>query len=393
MTTYTPRYEDKTGADLSGSSGDLNRTYTLINDNSVLAQMQIILAENVLMNSVNFSFDATNGIITFLGAVFDDQNISINYFTTEADTPIVGSYYCNTLQITRACGIGFEVFSENLGTGTGSLTSFDIDNGNIIDSSYTIKYAASDSNSFNSMIETTHYTILKNQGLIELTTAGKTLLGTDILYIDYTYSPRQSDTVLASYLPQATKEVEKITGNYWGEATTTIQYFDGYESGYPQTDEPYGEQIEPYPEYDLKYKGVNSITSVLFLDRQGNTDTTLETTSYRILADEDSLNDYQDSRLLINTSIPNGKGNIKVTYIHGYTTVPDLVQELCSYVAGMMALVNISGGSYKDVSTYTLGRKTFSIGQVYVNIRESIDQMKGRIESLTNTLGGNFDCV
>ncbi len=62
-------------------------------------------------------------------------------------------------------------------------------------------------------------------------------------------------------------------------------------------------------------------------------------------------------------------------------------------VGGMMALVNISGGSYKDVSTYTLGRKTFSIGQVYVNIRESIIQMKARIDEITGHLGYRFDCA
>jgi len=388
MTVYTPRHEDITGASLTGASSDLNRTYSLVNDNSILAQMQLMLAENALQNSVNFSFDATNGIITFLGAVFDDQNISIDYLTTE-DTPALGSYYCTTLQITRAAGIGLEIFTENLGTGDNSETSFDLKHGNVIADSYTVKYAAADSNAFNSMIEATHYTLLKDQGLIELTSAGKTLLSTDVLYIDYVYSPRQSDTVLASYLPAATREVEKITGNYWGAVKSSVQYFDGYDSGYPQTDKPYGTQIESYPEFTLKYKSVQTITSILFLDREGETDTTLETTQYRILTDDT----YQDSRLLINTSIPNGKANIQTTFTHGYTTVPELAQELASYVAGLMALVNISGGSYKDVSTYTLGRKTFSIGQVYVNIRESIDQMKGRIDQLTTKLGGNFDCV
>lgn len=388
MTTYTPRHEDITGSSLSGAEGT-NRTYTLVNSNAVLAQMQVILAENVLQNSVNFTFDADNGIITFLSAVFNDQNISIDYFTTDTVSPVLVDNYCTTLGMTRAAGIGFEVFTENLGTGDGSTTSFDLKNGNVIDNSYTVKYAAADSNSFNNMIEDTHYTILKDQGLIELTSAGKTLLSTNVLYIDYTYSPRQSDTVLSTYLSAATAEVDKITGNYWGSPKTSVQHFDGYTSGYPQTDKPYGVQIEPYPEFDMRYKGLNSITSVIFLDRKGETDRTLDSDEYRIFTEDDT----QESRLLINTVVPNGKANVKVTFIHGYDTVPSLVQELACYVGGLMALVNISGGSYKDVSTYTLGRKTFSIGQVYVNIRESIDQMKSRIDMITNQLGGNFASV
>lgn len=391
MTVYTPRHEEITGASLTGTSGDKNRTYTLVNSDSVLAQMQVLVAEAILQTPTNFTFDATNGIITFLGSIFDDQPITIDYLTTDSSSS-VGSYYCTTLDIARAAGIGVEVFNENLGTGTGSASSFDIKNGNVIADSYTVYYGASGSNAFSNMVESTHYTINKDRGLIELTVAGVALLGTDILYIDYTYSPRHSDTVLSSYLASIVREVEKMTGNYWGTPKTSIQFFDGYTSGYPQTDEPYGNQIEAYPEYNLKYMGINSITSIEFLDRQGNVDTTLDTTQYRIVT-EDSLNDYQDSRVLINTTIPNGKANVKITFVHGYSVIPDLAKELASYVGGMMALVNISGGSYKDVSTYTLGRKTFSIGQIYVNVRESIDQMKGRIDSLLTNLGGNFDCA
>jgi len=225
-----------------------------------------------------------------------------------------------------------------------------------------------------------------------LTAAGVTELGTDILYADYITSPAHSDTLLASYLAAATREVEVITGNYWGTDTSDIQYFDGYDSGYPQTDRPYGEQIEIYPEYTLKYKGVKSITSIEFLDRQAGVDRTLDADEYR-LATEEVDNDYQDSRLLVNTTIPNGKANIKVTFVHGYDEIPKIAEELACYVGAKMALVNISGGSYKDVSTYTLGRKTFSIGQIYVNIRESIDQVETRIQDLTTDLGGNFECV
>jgi hypothetical protein len=390
MTSYTPRNESITGANLTGVSGTPNRTYTLANDDAIAAQMQVILAENVLQAGQNYSFDSSTNTITFLSVVFDSQPITIDYFTTDG-TPSLGSY-CTTLQIARASGIGVEIFTENLGTGDNSETSFDLDNGNVLDGSYVLYHGASGSNSFTNLIETTHYTINKDRGTVLLTSTGVTEVGENLLYADYVYSPRHSDTLLSTYLTQVVREVDRVTGDYWGQPKTSIQYFDGYDSGYPQTDEPYGNQIENYPELTLKYSGINSITSIEFLDREGSVDRTLESTEYRIVT-EDANNDYQESRLLVNTTIPNGKANVKVTFIHGYDSVPELVQELASLVGGVMALVNISGGSYKDVSTYTLGRKTFSIGQIYVNVRESIDQMKGRIDQLLTELGGNYDCV
>jgi len=390
-TTYIPKQDLITGTNLSGSDGDKNRAFTLTNDNAIAIGMQFIIDQAILQAGVDFTFNSTTNAVTFLNKVWDDQDIALDYFVTDSATVLTDAY-CSTLQIARASGIGVEVFTENLGTGDASTKSFDLKNGNVLASSYTVYYGVADSNSFSLMTESSHYTINKDRGLIELTTAGLTLLSTKVLYIDYVYSPRHSNTVLATYLASIVAEVDRITGNYWGTPVTAYQYFDGYTSGYPQTDRPYGEQIEAYPELDLKYKGINSITSIITIDRDGNTDRTLDSTEYR-LATEDQDNDYQDSRLLVNTTLPNGKANIKVTFVHGYATVPILIQELASYVGGMMALVNISGGSYKDVSTYTLGRKTFSIGQIYVNVRESIDQMNSRINSITNTMGGNFDCA
>ena len=51
----TPRHETITGSNLTGSSGDTNRTYELSNENAILAQMQLIVSEQVQQSSVNFS--------------------------------------------------------------------------------------------------------------------------------------------------------------------------------------------------------------------------------------------------------------------------------------------------------------------------------------------------
>ena len=134
MATYTPRNEQITGASLSGSSGTANRTYVLNNDNAIAAQMELMRAEAPLQIGVGFTFDSTTNTVTFLTEVWNDQNISINYFTE--DTPSTSSTnYATTLQIVRFSGLGVTVELEELGTGDGAEDSYDTDNGNIIASS------------------------------------------------------------------------------------------------------------------------------------------------------------------------------------------------------------------------------------------------------------------
>jgi len=385
---YKPYHEEITGADLTGSNGESNRTYTLANDNAVAAMMQIARDGAFLQQGIGYTFDSSTNTVTFLAKVWDSQVITLDYNVDEEVT-VSGTIYCTTLQVARYAGIGVAIELENLGTGDNSNDSFDLDNGNVLAGSYTVKYGASDSNNLNTMTESTDYTLDKDSGSLVLTSAGVTKLGKDVLYISYTYSTGQSDTVLSTYLEPASREVDKLTWNYWGTNKTSYEYFDGYDSGYPQTDEPFGTQIESYPEFRLKYGGVSSITSVLFLDREGNTDTTLDSDDYRIITDDD----MQESRLLINKTIPNGKANVKVTYVHGYSSVPALIQELTALVAGVMSFVNVTGGSYDAITSWTIGRKGFTQGEQWVNIREVLSQMKARIDSILEHYGRNYACV
>jgi hypothetical protein len=385
---YSPRAELITGANLTGTSGTANRTYTLVNSNAITAQMSIMRASAPLQYGTDFTFDTATNTVTFISEVWDEQSITLDYFTNDS-TPVYSTYYTSTLQIIRAAGIGVEVYSENLGTGNGSSTSYDLDFGNVITDSYTIQVATSGSNILTTLIETIDYSIRKDQGLITLTAAGVTKANTKVIYANYVYCPKMSDTILTTFIAAASKQVEKATNNYWGASTSAIEYFDGYDSGYPQTDEPFGTQIEQLQEVQLKYRGIISITSILFLDRTGATDKTLSTDDYRIVIDDEK----NESRIIFNTTIPNGKMNVKVTYLHGYSAVPDLVQKLAALIGGLMAMVNISGGSYKDVTSYTIGRKTISIGEVYVNVREVINQLNARIEKVTEDLGSRYACA
>ena len=93
----------------------------------------------------------------------------------------------------------------------------------------------------------------------------------------------------------------------------------------------------------------------------------------------------------MNTSVPNGTQNIRIDYNYGYSTVPDYIEELEILLTSVQAYINLSGGSYDDATSYSLGSKSVTIGEVYVNIREVITQFKKRIEEILDMIGKRAD--
>jgi len=177
--------------------------------------------------------------------------------------------YTTTLKTVEKAGIGVKVVNENVGTGDSTETSFELNNGFIIATSYSFKYAAAGSNSFTALVETTDYVLEKEGGTILLTTAGKTALSTNILYATYTHSPKIGEEVLNSWLAATDEEVDLLTYNYWGASKANTEYFDGIKSdNYPTTDRPYGLVDYDAPDYvQLKYKSVQSLSGAYFLTR------------------------------------------------------------------------------------------------------------------------------
>ena len=290
--------------------------------------------------------------------------------------------YTTTLQIVKMTGIGIEIYDEIVGTGTGSLANFDLDNGNIITGSYSLYYGASGSNTMTALTDVTHYVLSKNEGRIVLTAAGITALATNILYASYIYSPKMSDSIISSYLDSSDKEVDRKTGNYWGASLSETEYFSGRSTIYPTTDEPFATDWDEPDSVMLRYRGVLTITIVKFITR--GTTTTTET-----LASTDYDFDPVIGKLVFLTRrIPNGTRNVEVIYTHGYSTVDPQVSELAAYFAGLKVFGYMTGGSYDDATGYTLGRKQVQIGEVYVNVREVTRQFETRIQSIIEDLGG-----
>jgi hypothetical protein len=97
MASYTPRTEAITGASLSGSDGDANRTYTLANTGAIDALFDIRVAGAPLQRTVTFSL--ASDVITFLLPVWNDQAISLDYLTQTGTA--IGGAYCTSTDVMR----------------------------------------------------------------------------------------------------------------------------------------------------------------------------------------------------------------------------------------------------------------------------------------------------
>ncbi len=87
-----PRFEDITGNDLTGNSGDASRTYTLVNSVVQSSTVSIIKNGTALMQDTDFT--VSGQVVTFVVNVFDEDIIVI-YYWVEATTNIevtVGGY-------------------------------------------------------------------------------------------------------------------------------------------------------------------------------------------------------------------------------------------------------------------------------------------------------------
>jgi len=89
--------------------------------------------------------------------------------------------------------------------------------------------------------------------------------------------------------------------------------------------------------------------------------------------------------------IPHGTQNVRIDYSYGMTTTPSYITELAIMISSVKAYVNLSGGSYDDATSYSLGSKSVTIGEVYVNIREVITQFKKRIDEIYAMIGKRAD--
>lgn len=224
MGTTTLRILDITGADLSGSSGATNRTYTLPYDQVSGTGIIIWVNGTTLHQGDDFTL-TSNNLITFLNAIVDSQVINGQYYSFTLNS--VNTVYADTNGLATFMGIEKTIPDasnnnrEVVGTGDNSATRFWLDNMGILAGTYTIYYGASEAG-LTALTETDDYTLDLDTGLLTLTSDGVTAVGTDNIYAQYTYNTLGlKHSLLANAIARAEDQIDRLTNNHFVDGTTT----------------------------------------------------------------------------------------------------------------------------------------------------------------------------
>jgi hypothetical protein len=201
--------------------------------------------------------------------------------------------------------------------------------------------------------------------------------------------------VMTDFLTTADQMVNKATGREWNSAAeTATEYIDGFDFYKDDYNDSFLYRLSQtdrrYENVRLSRGNISTLTSLEFLNLDGTVSTTVAAT------DVVTNNAFFKAGLLKleSNSVPSGFGNIKAVYTYGVASDnPDLtlVKELAAYYAGIQSFVAVSGGTFDDVTSFTLGSKSVSLGEPYVNIREGISQAKERIKEILKLLGARVD--
>jgi len=104
-----------------------------------------------------------------------------------------------------------------------------------------------------------------------------------------------------------------------------------------------------------------------------------------VISEEISVGDfkYDERSIKINKSyLISGIQKIKFEFNYGSSTVPSIVEQLSSIVAGISALGSLIGSTYDDITSGSLGDEQWATGEQYFNIKNAIMELKKKEDIL-----------
>lgn len=84
---------------------------------------------------------------------------------------------------------------------------------------------------------------------------------------------------------------------------------------------------------------------------------------------------------------PYNYNDIRITGTYGQSDIPTAIEQLTKYIAAIRIFVHITGGSYNDVTSWSLGEYNESLGEPYTNLRASIVMLETEIKKLRERTG------
>lgn len=73
---------------------------------------------------------------------------------------------------------------------------------------------------------------------------------------------------------------------------------------------------------------------------------------------------------------------VDIEYVYGVYPVPRVIKRLTAIIAGMKSLILQIGGTYNDVTSYSVPHFTASKGEPYTNIRETLSRLEKEKDKL-----------
>lgn len=272
----TPRQENITGSSLTGSSGGSNRTYTLAYSPFLSSSgIEITVAGVSLMFGSGNDYTVSSNVITFLNAVWNDQDIQISYFTGTAISQLSTTdetEYATTEELNRFMHMleqipelpneGNTRSLENFGTGDNSTTRFYLDKAYVIDGTIAIYHGATEAAALaaSALTEVTDFSVDLEFGIVTLTSAGVTAVGTDKMYAQYSFNNLNiSDEYLQDALNRAAESFEGSTHARWTDGTDAtpnyIQVTNEKHTGKGKFDRDYYTIRFPLPDVSTALNG------------------------------------------------------------------------------------------------------------------------------------------
>lgn len=134
----------------------------------------------------------------------------------------------------------------------------------------------------------------------------------------------------------------------------------------------------------LDYRDV-TVSSVKFRSslESDEFDTTL-TNHY----DYEAIGDGRKIKLFRTTLLsPRVYNDIQVNGSYGQSTIPDHIKQLTKVLAAIRAIVQLTGGSFDDVTSYQIGEYQASLGEPYTNLQATIRLLESEKERIMNQNG------
>jgi len=202
-----------------------------------------------------------------------------------------------------------------------------------------------------------------------------------------------STSDITEFILDAEAEVDEWTGKYFTPVTFT-EYHTGRPVETSATDNInegvyFDVPREASREILLEHYPIISVTSVELLSDDGSVESTLTESTGG--TDGDYHIFYDIGKIWIFTEkIPAGmhKKMVKVIYQAGTSTVPRKIKRLTEVIAAIKLLVQQAGGTYNDVTSYSLPEGiSVAKGEPWVNIIRTLERLEKERDNLLNMIG------